>query len=134
MGTISETSFATQKRNRWRLQGKSVYEIFGEIVGEAAYPFVYGILSESIHGSWNESLDYCLSRNTDGTFSAYALFMGVDVRAILPLVRYAATPYALWLDRIQVHDGSLVDTLDWIQHYSYAIYARFDELYDGPRP
>ena len=64
---LSKQSFAAQKRNRWRLQGKSLYDIFGEVAGPAEYPFVYGILSEAIHGSWNESMDWCLSRNDDKT-------------------------------------------------------------------
>ena len=53
----------------WRLQGKSLYDIFGEVTRPDEYPFVYGILSEPIHGSWNQSMDRCLSRNGDGTFS-----------------------------------------------------------------
>ena len=129
---LSKDSFASQKRNGWRLQGKSLYKIFGEVASPAEYPFVYGILSESIHGSWNESMDWCLSRNDDGTFSAYALFPGVDARAILPLVRYATPPYVLWIERVQLQDGSLRQTLDRIQEYSRAIYFKFDKLYDGP--
>ena len=47
---LSRQSFAVQKSNRWRLQGKSLYDIFGEVVGPPEYPFGYGIMSESIHG------------------------------------------------------------------------------------
>lgn len=129
---LSEQSFAVQKSNRWRLQGKSLYDIFGEVVGPAEYPFVYGIMSESIHGSWNESMDWCLSRNEDGTFSAFGLYHGVDARLILPVVRYATPPYTLWLDRIQIRDDSMRQTLDFIHDYSHSIYLRFDDLYDGP--
>ena len=129
---LTKQSFAVQKRNRWRLQGKSLYDIFGEVVGPAEYPFVYGIMSESIHGSWNESMDWCLSRNDDGTFSAFALYHGVDARVILPLVRYATPPYVLWSDRIQIQDDSMRQTFDRIHDYSRSIYLRFDELYDGP--
>jgi hypothetical protein len=129
---LSKQSFAAQKRNRWRLQGKSLYDIFGEVVGPAEYPFVYGIMSESIHGSWNESMDWCLSRNDDRTFSTFALYHGVDARAILPLVRYATPPYVLWSDRIQIQDDSMRQTFDRIRDYSHSIYLRFDELYDRP--
>ena len=129
---LSKQSFAAQKRNRWRLQGKSLYDIFGEVAGPAEYPFVYGILSEAIHGSWNESMDWCLSRNDDNTFSAFALYHGVDARALLPLVRYATPPYVLWSNRIQIQDDSMRQTFDRIHDYSRSIYHRFDELYDGP--
>ena len=129
---LSKDSFAQQRRNRWRLQGKSLYDIFAEVAGPEEFPFVYGMMSESIHGSWNESMDWCLFRNDDGTFSANALFIGVDARAILPLVRYATPPYALWIERIRLSDKSLRQTLDRIQVYSRRIYFKFDELYDGP--
>ena len=129
---LSKESFAAQKRNRWRLQGKSLYDIFGEVAGPAEYPFIYGILSEATHGSWNESMDWCLDRNDDNTFSAFALYHGVDARAILPLVRYATPPYVLWSDRIQIQDNAMRQTFDRIYDYSRLIYLRFDELYDGP--
>ena len=129
---LSKESFAAQKRNRWRLQGKSLYDIFGEVAGPDEYPFVYGILSEATHGSWNESMDWCLSRNDDNTFSTFALYHGVDARAILPLVRYATPPYVLWSDIIQIQDDAMCQTFDRIHDYSRSIYLRFDELYDGP--
>ena len=69
---LSNESFAAQKRNRWRLQGKPLYDIFSEVADPVEYPFVYGILSETTHGSWNESMDWCLSREGDGSFSAFA--------------------------------------------------------------
>ena len=128
---LSKQSFAVQKRNRWRLQGKSLYDIFGEVVSPAEYHFVYGIMSESIHGSWNESMDWCLSRKEDGTFSAFAPYHGVDARLILPFVRYATPPYVLWCDRIQIYDDSMRETFGRIHDYSHSIYRRFDELYDG---
>ena len=129
---LSKQSFAVQKSNGWRLHGKSLYSIFGDVVGPDQYQFGYGMPSESIHGSWNESMDWCLSRNEDATFSAFALYHGVDARLILPLVRYATPPYVLWSDRIQIQDDSMRQTFDRIYDYSRMIYLRFDELYDGP--
>ena len=129
---LSKQSFAVQKGNGWRLQGKSLYDIFGEVVGPAEYQFGYGMPSESIHGSWNESMDWCLSRSDDDTFSGFALYHGVDARLILPLVRYATPPYVLWSDRMQIQDDSMRQAFDRIHEYSRSIYLRFDELYDGP--
>ncbi len=129
---LSKESFTVQKRNRWRLQGKLLYDIFGQVASPAEYPFVYGIMSESIHGSWNQSMDWCLSRNEDGTFSAYALYRDVDARAILPLIRYATPPYVFWSERIQLQSDSLPQALYRLQDYNLAIYSKFDELYDGP--
>ena len=36
---LSKESFAAQKRNRWRLQGKSLYDLFGEVASPDEYPF-----------------------------------------------------------------------------------------------
>ena len=129
---LSKESFTVQKRNRWRLQGKSLFDIFGQVASPAEYPFVYGIMSESIHGSWNQSMDWCLSRNEDGTFSAYAPYRDVDARAILPLIRYATPPYVLWIERIQLQGDSLLQALYRLEDYSRAIYFKFDKLYDAP--
>ena len=129
---FSKDSFAQQKRNRWRLQGKSLYEIFAQVVGADEYPFVYRMMSESLHGSWNESMDWCLAKNADGTFSANPYFIDVDARAMLPLVRYTTPAYALWIESTRPHDESLRLTLDRIQDCARTIYFAFDELYDGP--
>ncbi len=129
---LSKESFVLQKRNRWRIQGKSLYEIFAEVASPDEFPFVYGMMSEAVHGSWNESMDWCLLRNDDGTFSAFALFVGVDARAMLPLVRYATPAYTLWIERIGLPNEPLPQILDRIEDYSLTIYLKFDELYDGP--
>ena len=96
------------------------------------YAFVYGTMSESTHGSWNETIDWCLTKNHDGTFSANPHFVGVDARAMLPLVRYTTPAYALWIERIRPRDESLQLTLDRIQDYARSIYFKFDELYVEP--
>ena len=129
---LSKDSFARQKRNRWRIQGKSLYEIFAETIGADEFPFVYGMTSESIHGSWNQSMDWCLVKNDDGTFSANPDFIRPDTRTVLPLVRYAVPAYALWIEKSQPRDASLQSTLHRILDHAGAIYLAFDDLYDGP--
>ena len=130
--SFSKDSFARQKRNRWRLQGKSLCEIFAETVSADEFPFVYGMMSESIHGSWDQSMDWCLVKNDDGTFSANPHFIDADARAILPLVRYTTPAYALWIERTRPRDESLRSTFHRIQDHARTIYFAFDELYDGP--
>ena len=76
---FGEGSFVTQKKNKWRLQGKNFYNIFDEVVGEELYASTYGMMSESIHGSWNESMDWCLIRNDDGTFGPHPFFHPPDI-------------------------------------------------------
>ena len=129
---LSKDSFARQKRNRWRIQGKSLYDIFAEVVGPADFHFAYGMTSESTHGSWNESMDWCLVKNDDGTFSANSHFLRPDARPVLPLVRYATLAYALWIERSRPRDESLRSTLQRVQDHARTIYFAFDDLYDGP--
>jgi len=42
--------FDVQKKNRWRIQGKSFYDIFSEMEHADLYAATYGMMSESIHG------------------------------------------------------------------------------------
>lgn len=59
---LTTQDFDAQRKNRWKLQGKPFYEIFKEVEHEDFYACTYGMMSESIHGSWNESMDCCLLR------------------------------------------------------------------------
>ena len=127
---LDEESFSAQKKNTWRLQGKTFYDIFVEIVGEELYASSYGMMSESIHGSWNESVDWCLVRNEDGTFSTYSFFHEPDVRSVSPIVLFAAPPYRSWLSRIDAESEYLFGVLDRIERLNKILFHRFDELYD----
>lgn len=123
-------SFSVQKKNRWRLQGMNFYDIFKEVSNEEIYACSYGIMSESVHGSWNESMDWCLSRNEDGTFSAYPFHHSPDVRFISPLLQFSTKPYRLWLARIEVDSEYLTNVLNWADKFNLFLFRRFDELYD----
>jgi hypothetical protein len=131
---LDKNSFSVQKKNRWRLQGKSFYDIFSEVANEEMYACVYGMMSESVHGSWNDSLDWCLSRNEDGTFSTFPFFHPPDIRFVSPTLLFSNPPYELWLKRIEADDPFLIDVLAWIHRFNTVLFYRFDELYDGPNP
>jgi hypothetical protein len=102
--SFSENDFAEQKKNRWKLQGKSFLDIFTELYPEEMYRSSFGMMSESVHCSWNDSMDWCLQRNDDGTFSTYPFFNPADIRYITPLLLLCNEPYALWLKRIGAAD------------------------------
>ena len=78
---LTKDDFTVQKKNGWRLQGKSFRTIFSEIERDDLYSSTYGMMSESIHGSWNESMDWSLIRNGDGTFSRWF----PDVNRLYPM-------------------------------------------------
>lgn len=128
---LTVKDFEVQKKNRWKIRGKSFYDIFSEIERADLYAVTYGMMSESIHGSWNESMDFCLSKNEDGTFSTYPFSHRADVRFVSPTLLFANKPYRLWLRRIVAYDENTQSLLDWIERVNTALFKKFDEKYDG---
>jgi len=126
---LTEDDFTVQKDNRWRLQGKSFRTIFAEVEHDDLYPATYGMMSESIHGSWNDSMDWDLTRNDDGTFSAYALYCPADIRFVTPVLRFTIEPYRMWLDRIGCLDENTTGVLDWIERVNTALFRQFDQRF-----
>lgn len=129
---FSEDDFTVQKKNRWKLQGKTFFDIFKEITDEDLYKYTYGMMSESIHGSWNESMDWCLQKNEDATFSVYPFYHEADVRYICPTLKFCNESYRLWLKRIDCEDENMTNVLDWIERVNNRIFMIFDHKYDGP--
>jgi hypothetical protein len=123
--------FEVQKKNRWKIQGKSFYDIFAKVEHVDLYTATYGMMSESIHGSWNESMDFCLNKNDDGTFSTNPFPHAVDIRFVSPTLLFTNKPYRLWLQRIDAYDENLRMLLDWIERVNTALFRQFDEIYDG---
>lgn len=131
---FSENDFDEQKQNKWKLQGKTFFDIFKELYHEQMYACSFGIMSESVHCSWNNSMDWCLERNDDGTFSIYPFFHPADIRYITPLLFFCSKPYALWLKRIGADDRSFTMFLDWIEAQNQYLYLEFDRLYGDTQP
>lgn len=128
---LSKEDFAEQKQNRWKLQGKSFYDIFAEVENADLYAATYGMMSESIHGSWNESLDWCLANNGNGTFSANPFSYPADIRFVTPTLKFTNRPFRLWAERIEVSDENIIGTLDWIERVNARLFQCFDQLFDG---
>lgn len=127
---FDKEDFKEQKKNRWRLQGKSFYDIFAQIEHADLYACTYGMMSESIHGSWNECLDWCLVSQNDGTYKANPFSYHADIRFVTPLLRFTLTPYRLWCQRIDVYDENIERTLDWIERVNRRLFQAFDKLFD----
>ena len=89
------------------------------------------MMSESIHGSWNESMDWCLVRKEDGTFSAYPFHHPADIRYVTPTLKFTTNPFRLWLQRIDVYDENLRNVLDWVERVNAALFRQFDTQFDG---
>ena len=128
---LTAQDFEVQKKHRWKIQGKSFYDIFAEVEHVDLYAATYGMMSESIHGSWNESMDFCLNKNDDGTFSTYPFPHAADIRFVSPTLLFTNKPYRLWLQRIDAYDENLRKLLDWIERVNTALFRQFDERFDG---
>lgn len=127
---FTQADFAEQKKNRWKLQGKTFYDIFAEIEHADLYAATYGMMSESIHGSWNESLDWCLTAEPDGTFRANPFFFPADIRFVTPTLQFTNKPFRLWLQRIDAYDENTRRLLDWIEKMNAMLYVKFDQFFD----
>ena len=127
---FDQNSFEQQKRRRWRLEGKSFRQIFEQLEPDEFYKLIYGIPSESLHGSWNESLDFDLAKNDDGTFSPYPFYQPVDVRFVTPILRLTNDPYLLWLERIDCKDEYIEKVFKWIENINKRLFLAFEETYD----
>nr|WP_243843310.1 DUF5677 domain-containing protein [Sphingomonas vulcanisoli] len=128
---LTEDDFSKQKKNSWKLQGKNFRTIFAEVEHDDLYPATYGIMSESIHGSWNESMDWGLVRNDDGTFSAFTDPHPADIRFMAPVLRFSLRPFHMWLKRIDVYDENIKGTMDWIERVNTRLFQAFDAIYAG---
>ena len=139
---FSENDFDEQKKNKWKLQGKRFFDIFTELyseegtsqLSEQMYRCSFGMSSESVHCSWNDSMDWCLQRNEDGTFAIYPFFHPADIRYITPLLFFCNEPYASWLKRIGADERHYTMFLDWIATQNWNLYLEFDRLYGDMEP
>jgi hypothetical protein len=87
-------------------------------------------MSESIHGSWNETLDWCLTTSPDGTYKPYLFSYPADIRFMAPTILFTNKPFRLWAQRIDVYDENTERLLDWIDKVNNAIFQAFDTLFD----
>jgi hypothetical protein len=128
---LMPNDFALQKKNRWKVQGKSFHDIFSAVEHADLYACTYGMMSESIHGSWNESMDFCLHRHDENIFSCYPFYQEADIRFLSPTLRFTNRPYRMWLHRIDVKDEYLDSILEFIERLNEQIFRRFDAQYDA---
>ncbi|OIN86694.1 MAG: hypothetical protein AUJ12_05305 [Alphaproteobacteria bacterium CG1_02_46_17] len=126
--------FVEQKKNGWKLQNKRFFDIFAEIVDEDLYAATYGMMSESIHGSWAESLDWCLRKQDDKTYKPYLFSYPADIRFVGPTLRFCNPAFRLWLERIDCYDEDTRGLLDWIDLVNMRLFQKFDSMFDDFKP
>lgn len=94
------------------------------------YASTYGMMSESIHGSWNEYLDWCLINRPDGTYNPNLFSYPADVRFLVPIIQFTNGAFRLWAQRIDVYDDNTRQLLDWIDKVGRASFHAFERMFD----
>ena len=69
--SIEDLELEHKNKFKWRIDRKTFRDINKEMGEDYWYSFVYGGGSDSIHGNWNESFDYHLTKKTKGYFGYY---------------------------------------------------------------
>ena len=128
---LDETSFNTQIRNDWRLQGKSFRCIFEEVMGNDLYSVAYSTSSESVHGSWLDVRHYSLQGDVDQGFFPQYEPLHCKIDEVSKSVRFATLPFREWVKRVHMDDSYLVEVLDFIDKLNICLFNNHTELVYG---
>ncbi|MFA8434907.1 MAG: DUF5677 domain-containing protein [Marinifilaceae bacterium] len=123
-------SFSKQKGNKWKIDGKSFYDIFSQQEPEYFYRNLFGLPSENIHGSWTESLDYHLIQNEDMSFTCNPYSCSPDLRMISPIIKICNEAFILWSKRIGIKDENIEKTMRIIDLINFKLYEKFEDLFE----
>ena len=128
---LDEHSFEQQIRNRWRVQGKTFHAIFKEVVGEDLYPVSYGILSESVHGSWQDIRSFSLRGNVARGFLPLYKPLRLSVGHVSLIVLFATLPFRGWAARVQLDDPYIEKMLDFVDKLNGRLFEKYGRLFHG---
>lgn len=124
---FSASSFDLQKTQQWKVDGKSVRDMFKSLGMDGLYGFVYGFGSESVHASWGHSMNFDLRLNSDQTYSAYPIEMPADIRYVAPIIELCNPAFVAWSERVNL--GQENESLKWIAGINQHLFHAFDAVY-----
>lgn len=84
--TIEDLELEDKKNNKqkWKIDGKTFWDIHNEVDNSYLYSFMYGGGSDFIHGNWQEIMDFHLTRKGKG-YIGFFNFEKCDCRIIVAL-------------------------------------------------
>lgn len=82
--TISDLEKEDKKSQKWKLDGKSFWKIHSEVDFTEMYSFIYGVGSDSVHGNWQEIIDFHLTEKGKGYFG-FLNYEKCDCRAVITI-------------------------------------------------
>ena len=128
---LDETSFKTQIKNDWRLQGKSFRCIFEEVMGKDLYSVTYSTSSASVHGSWLDVRNFSLQGDVDqGYFPLYEPLQ-CNIDEVTISVLFATPPFREWVKRVHLDDPYIAEVLDFIDRLNISLFNNHAELVYG---
>lgn len=124
---LTVSSFELQKKQRWKVDGKSVRDMFQSLGMDGLYGFVYGFGSESIHASWGHSMNFDLLLNSDQTYSAYPIEIPADIRYVAPIIELCNPAFMAWSERVNLEEHN--KSLKWVARINRHLFHAFDAVY-----
>jgi hypothetical protein len=124
---LSVSSFDLQKQQRWKVDGKSIRDMFKALGMDDLYGNVYGFGSESVHASWGHSMNFDLVLNSDRTYSAYPIEIPADIRYVAPVIEFCNPAFMGWSRRVSL--GEHEKSLKWIAGINRNLLYAFDAVY-----
>lgn len=128
---LDETSFEAQIANNWRLQGKSFRHIFEGVIGENLYPVVYGVSSESVHGSWQDVCGYSLQGDVGKGFLPLYEPLRADIGNVSMIVPFATLPFREWTERVKLDEPYIGEALDFVDRLNTRLFDKHGRLCYG---
>ena len=130
---LDEHDFEDQIRHDWRVQGKTFHAIFKEVVSEDLYPVMYGMLSESVHGSWQDVRSFSLHGNVAEGFLPLYEPLRESIGHVSMFIPFATMPFREWAARIQLDDPNIEIALGFIDKLNKGVFKKYDNLFYGTK-
>lgn len=129
---LDEHSFAQQEKNKWKMQGKSFFDIFNEVLGKDMYAVAYGASSQSVHASWHDIRSYSLKQSKKGRFVPQYEKIRANVGNISLVVPFVTMPFPYWIERVGLNDEpNLSKLLTSFNHINYRLFDYYSRRLYG---
>ena len=130
---LDEHGFEDQIGNDWRVQGKTFHAIFKEVVGKDLYPVMYGMLSESVHGSWQDVRSFSLHGNVARGFLPLYEPLRESIGHVSMFIPFATMPFREWAARVQLDDPYIEKVLGFVEKLNIGLFMKYDNLFYGTK-
>ena len=129
---LDENSFEKQIENGWKLEGKTIQNIYDSVLGDDLYRVLFGIFCESVHGSWLEVRHFSLQGSVEVGFQPLYEHPDVDRIGILPIaVQISVQAYREWVERVELDDPDVERVLNFIDSLNCSLFEKkFSEFLD----